>query len=72
MNKENKLNLGSVMQWVAVKDELPPIEVDVLIWDGFSVYVSNRLDENGIVWDESIQIFDDVTHWMHLPEPPCA
>ena len=72
MNEENKLNLGSVMQWVAVKDELPPIEVDVLVWDEFNIYISNRIDEDGIVWDESNQILDNVTYWMHLPKTPCA
>jgi len=72
MNEENKLNLGSVMQWVSVKDELPPVEVDVLVWDGFNIYISNRLDEDGVDWDESTQILDSVTHWMYLPEPPCA
>ena len=57
-------------QWVDVEDELPPVELDVLVWDGFSVYICNRLDAEGIVWDESTQILDDVTHWMQLPKPP--
>ena len=67
-----KLNIPVVMQWVAVKDALPPVELDVLVWDEFNVYITNRLDSNYIVWDESTQILDEVTHWMYLPEPPCA
>jgi len=66
------LDLSNVMQWVAIEDKLPPIEVDVLVWYEFNVYICNRLDEDGVVWDESTQILDGVTHWMHLPEPPCA
>lgn len=64
--------IHGVMQWVAIKDELPPVELDVLVWDEFNVYISNRLDQDGVVWDESIQILDGVTHWMYLPEPPCT
>ena len=67
-----QLILSGVMQWVAVKDELPPIEVDVLVWDEFNIYICNRLDEDGVVWDESTQILDNVTYWMYLPKPPCA
>jgi len=67
-----QLNLTDVMQWVAVEDALPPIELDVLVWDEFNVYITNRLDSNYIVWDESTQILDGVTHWMPMPEPPCA
>jgi hypothetical protein len=69
---KNYVVLGDVIKWVAVKDELPTVELDVLVWDGFSVYISNRLYENNVVWDESIQILDNVTHWHHLPKPPYA
>ena len=31
--------LGAVSNWVAVKDELPPVELDVLVWDEFSIYI---------------------------------
>jgi hypothetical protein len=74
MNKDSQGNssLGVVMQWVAVEDALPPVELDVLVWDEFNVYITNRLDSNYVVWDESTQILDNVTHWMYLPEPPCA
>ena len=68
----NKLVLSGVMQWVAIEDKLPPVEVDVLVWDEFNIYICNRLDEYGVVWDESTQILDGVTHWIHLPKPPCA
>lgn len=72
-NAENpQLNIPRVIHWVSVKDELPPVELNVLVYDGFSIYISNRLDEDGVVWDESNQILDDVTHWIHLPSLPCA
>ncbi len=71
-DKDKALHLGCVMYWVSVDEKLPPVEIDVLVWDKFNIYISNRLDEEGIVWDESQQILDDVTHWMHLPKPPCA
>lgn len=67
-----QLNIGAVMHWVSVLDNLPQVEESVLVYDGFSIYISNRLDKDGVVWDESQQIIDDVTHWMHLPETPCA
>tara|TARA_S200002703_G_C3793808_1_gene245057 strand:- start:1896 stop:2120 length:225 start_codon:yes stop_codon:yes gene_type:complete len=67
-----QLRLHVVMQWVAIEDALPPVELDVLVWDEFNVYITNRLDSNDVVWDESTQILDGVTHWMYLPEPPCA
>ena len=80
MKKEQNLENGTeqalitpvVMQWVAVEDALPPVELYVLVWDEFSIYISNRLDVEGVIWDESTQILDDVTHWMYLPQPPCA
>ena len=58
------------MEWISIENDLPPIEVDVLVWDGFSTYICNRLDEDLVVWDESMQILDNVTHWAYLPEPP--
>jgi hypothetical protein len=62
--EEQKLISG----WVSVDDELPPVEIDVLVYDGFSVYISNRLDADGVVWDESVFVLDDVTHWMFIPK----
>lgn len=72
MNSKQKLNIGGVMHWVSVLENLPPVEESVIVYDGFSIYISNRLDEKGIVWDESQHILDDVTHWMYLPKIPCA
>ena len=56
--------------WVSIENDLPPIEQDVLVSDGFATYISNRLDNEGIVWDESVYKLDKVTHWMFLPEKP--
>jgi hypothetical protein len=69
---DKSLNIAGVMHWVSVLDNLPPVEKSVLVYDCFRIYISNRLDENGISWDKSEQILDEVTHWMHLPTIPCA
>lgn len=71
MNADNQqINIDGGMHWFSVSDNLPPVEKSVLVYDGFGVYISNRLDENRIVWDESKQILDEVTHWQLLPNPP--
>lgn len=60
------------MKWFSIDDVLPSVEQDVLVWDGFRVYISNILDVDGVEWDESVQILDKVTHWMPLPDVPCG
>lgn len=60
----------NIIGWVAVKDKLPQVELDVLVYDGFSIYITNRLDTDDTQWCDSGQIFDEITHWMELPKPP--
>lgn len=73
----NECSVDSSYGWVLIdnnlpieEQNLPPVEQDVLVYDGFAIYISNRLDEEGIVWDESVYRLDKVTHWMFLPEKP--
>ena len=63
-------------EWINVKDRLPEIGKNVLIyypkWDGDEIQVA-KLDCDGIMFDVCGE-FDIgtgcVTHWMSLPEPP--
>lgn len=72
-NAENpQITIPCVMHWVSVIEELPPVELNVLVYDGFGIYITNRLDDDCIIWDSSSQIFDDITHWAYLPDAPCA
>jgi len=61
-------------EWISVEDELPGLEVDVLLlWDDFHI-------ENGKFYDDGdgpyYVLFDgdtlisEPTHWMPLPSPP--
>lgn len=59
-----------IFEWISVKEKLPPVEINVLVYDDFNMYITCRLDEDLVVWDESNQIFDDITHWAHLPNKP--
>jgi hypothetical protein len=55
--------------WISVKDSLPDIGKDVLTYDGEYILVEYLLlDEDIFTW--SCSDFDDITHWMPLPEPP--
>jgi hypothetical protein len=69
-HEESAKQILELNRWIPVEERLPPIELDVLVWDGFNVYITNRLDSKNVAWDESTQILDVVTHWQPLPEPP--
>ena len=56
-------------EWISVKDKLPEKDVRVLVYlktdRSYTKIDTDRLDDRGFVrW------FNDVTHWMPLPEPP--
>ena len=60
--------------WISVKDELPPLNQDVLV-----VFAANQVNEVGIdriiqnIEDngyEDWELFTGITHWMPLPQAP--
>jgi hypothetical protein len=65
-------------KWISVKDNLPDNLVDVLIYDPFqNESIVGWYDERNKKWvsglsapEDYFEIHPDVTHWMHLPEPP--
>ncbi len=57
-------------RWIPVSEGLPEAGVEVLLFDDYSDYLTDRLlrVENGEpVW---MCDYDYVTHWMPLPNPP--
>ena len=61
-------NVGD--KWISVKDRLPENEQNVLVADNGFIAVWTFY---GDYWEDSHgwwQEFDEVTHWMPLPQPP--
>ena len=63
--------------WISVKDGLPEIDQKVLVYDAgdeTEIHVYHlREDLDGLYWDDEggwAVDFENVTHWMPLPEPP--
>lgn len=68
------------MNWISVKDQLPPINTNVILYDGSEVFSGdmNINFEGKQYWGN--QPCDGmcygwykknpITHWMPLPEPP--
>ena len=59
--------------WVSVKDRLPEDGQEVFAYcseaDSFEMLVLRCLSEN--MWiNRALDIYENVTHWMPLPEPP--
>lgn len=57
-------------EWISVKNRLPPIYVNVLIYDTIDNYISNSLLNENNQWIGCKSNIDDITHWMPLPEAP--
>lgn len=60
-----------VREWIPVTERLPQCGERVLITEGNAVFeaslsISHKWVRCGIGWTEG------VTHWMPLPDPPCA
>lgn len=51
--------------WRSVKDELPPNNYDVLVFDASHDYYIAWYDD-GTWYNEN----NTITHWMPLPQPP--
>ena len=63
------------MEWISVKDRLPPYLRKCLVTNGDYVLTAWSKDEDpawcGITYDTSEDVWiADVTHWMLLPDPP--
>lgn len=64
-------------EWISVKDRLPERDQKVLVYDAgdeTEIHVYHlREDLDGLYWDDEsgwAVDFENVTHWMPLPEPP--
>lgn len=69
-------------QWISIEDRLPEADQNVLLYVDYSVYetitmfVGHLLERDGhhhwapYDWNGLGFNFDDITHWMPLPEPP--
>ena len=60
-------------EWISVKDMLPQVKEDVLIYDSHhrNIYKAWYIGDID-VWfsNEYLPQFINITHWMPLPEPP--
>ncbi len=71
-------NGGTIRRWIPVTERLPETDTEVLVCDihaeFIEVYkfVKDDFDEYywRSDWGENSLRFNDVTHWMPLPEPP--
>ena len=60
-------------KWISVKDRLPEVKEDVLIYDSHHCNIFKAWYLGHIhVWfsNEYLPQFINVTHWMPLPKPP--
>lgn len=61
--------------WISVKDRLPKVKEDVLIYDSHhrNIYKAWYIGDID-VWfsNEYLPQFINITHWMPLPKPPEA
>ena len=60
------------MEWISVKDQSPPEGASLLTWADPYIRTAEILYEvDGVInWLDGGCVFDGVTHWMPLPEPP--
>ena len=75
---EREAKAQAVPEWISVKDKLPGFNQSVLSCDGFETCVAEYLEscknEYGVFFEEGFwingaaSIFENVTHWMPLPE----
>jgi len=66
-------SLWPTAHWISVKDRLPQVKEDVLIYDSHhrNIYKAWYIGDID-VWfsNEYLPQFINITHWMPLPEPP--
>lgn len=67
--------MNAMSKWIDVKDRLPEIRVDVLVYEFSenqrSMWVAHLVPYgHWIGWRGEYSYDDTPTHWMPLPEPP--
>lgn len=60
--------------WIKVSERLPDSEKEVLVWSPRykNQYLVSRIDGRWIPFGSGRALYDTVTHWMPLPEPPSS
>ena len=73
----NSADKGNKMKWISFEDELPDIDVDVLITDKHRIAIGCLFDPLGYMsWSvvtsdlDMFSIEIDGSYWMPLPETP--
>ena len=67
---EKQLTLTDVSNWVAVEEKLPPKYENVIIRNENNIVSTDQISDDGWVYENLCKL--KVTHWMHLPKPPCC
>jgi hypothetical protein len=59
-------------EWISVKDRMPPVHFNVLVYCGGNEYHIARIDKylHWYVEDGDYQLENEPEMWMPLPEPP--
>lgn len=53
-------------EWISVKDRMPPMYKNVLVYDPTDRMIDTDHTEDG----DNFYYFENATYWMPLPEPP--
>ena len=66
------------MDWISVKNDFPPKDENVILYDGNEVFCGALRDKESLSFD--VQACDgicygwyekgNISHWMPLPKPP--
>ena len=59
-----------MMKWISVENELPREDGFYLCWENPYIYIGHYDDYGFSVKSDDTGGFEDVTHWMPLPDPP--
>jgi len=68
---KEQLILSGVINWVAIKDDLPTKDDDYLVCEDGFVFDAGYSKEYKGFHDHITTRYKDVTHWAELPKPPC-
>ena len=68
---KEQLHIPLVINWVAVEDELPSHQTDVMTYSKEFEVRNGRCMQKGTWFVDGYSKRVDVTHWAELPKPPC-